>query len=41
MGSNVIQDVKIEENMIVGAGSVVLKDISVNKKVVGVPAEEK
>ena len=36
MGSNTIQGVKIGENVIVGAGSAVLKDISKNKKVVGV-----
>lgn len=38
IGSNVIEKVKIGENAIVGAGSVVIKDISDNVVVVGSPA---
>lgn len=41
MGSSVVQFIKREENVIVGAESVVLKDMLANKKVAGVPTEEK
>ncbi|MEG1887748.1 MAG: transferase, partial [Oscillospiraceae bacterium] len=38
-GSNVIQHMKIGENTIVGAGSVVVKDIPANCTAVGAPAK--
>lgn len=41
MGSNIIQGVKIEENVIVGAGSVVLNNVKANKKAIGVLVKEK
>lgn len=38
-GTQIIQGKNIDENVIVGAGSVVVKDIEANKTVVGVPAK--
>ena len=38
-GTQIIQGKNIGENVIVGAGSVVVKDIEANKTVVGVPAK--
>lgn len=38
-GTQIIQGKNIDENVIVGAGSVVVKDIEANRTVVGVPAK--
>jgi len=39
-GSKIIQNLKIGSNVLVGAGSVVIRDVNKNSKVVGVPAKE-
>ena len=39
IGANIIQNVTIGENCIIGAGSVVLRDIPNNSIVFGVPAK--
>ena len=39
IGSSVIQGVNIGENTVIGAGSVVIKDIESNATAVGVPAK--
>ena len=38
IGSSIIQRVEIGSNVTIGAGSVVLKSISSDQKVVGIPA---
>jgi acetyltransferase-like isoleucine patch superfamily enzyme len=42
VGANTVikQGVKIGRNVIIGAGSVILKDIADNKKIVGNPGKE-
>ena len=40
MGTNVRQGISIGENTIVGAGSVIVKDIEGNVTVAGVPAKK-
>lgn len=39
-GTQIIQGIKVGENSIVGAGSVVIRDIQNNKVAVGIPAKE-
>ena len=39
IGSSIIQGINVGEECLVGAGSVVIKDIPSKKKVVGVPAK--
>ncbi|MFW6029921.1 MAG: transferase, partial [Halanaerobiales bacterium] len=41
IGSNVIQGVTIGSDTIIGAGSVVIKDIGEKKKAFGVPCKER
>ena len=38
MGSSVAQDINIGENVVVGAGAIVLQDVPDNVMVAGVPA---
>ncbi|MGL5126078.1 MAG: hypothetical protein ACRC6U_08900 [Fusobacteriaceae bacterium] len=41
IGSTVIQGIEIGNSVIIGAGSVVIKDVSDKKKAYGVPAKER
>jgi serine acetyltransferase len=40
MGTKIIQNVQIGKNALIGAGSLVLRDVPDNSKVFGTPAKE-